>query len=619
MNRTLEQNNDAATARPSSFEGRRFFGLVVARARGRAVQELLSEDTPIWPLAAEVECVLGSYVVAVCQDDAGEPHASIQEILAAPGTPLSGLYALAADSRLNPLFPDSVLSAAERCQQAPGLDDEELTDLTDLPLVTIDGAHSRDLDQAVFVRSQGGGHTAYYALADASHYVVPGSELWEEAQRRGASYYLPGLMVPMLPRSLSEGLISLNPGVLRRSMVFEMQIDSSGACTRTRVIRATIRSRGKLSFGQVQTFLDGGRLESAADAEVAGTGLWAEEERDAVEDNLRNLRAVGNARLQRAEEQGVIRFRRQEMNAGLTSEGQKFVATVEVRRPVESYNEQLSLLCNSEGARLLSESSEKPFVEPIYRVHPAPQPARLNEFRQLIRHLARAHDLPPDSWEWQPGESLAEHLARLPESGPHARIAKVVHRQAVMVNVRSTYQEAPAPHFGVGASEYARFSAPMREMVGIFLHRELCEALAHSGNRDDEMVQALMHTANRAKQTQKRLTNAANLMVLDQLFGDEMQRDVAQRGLPATILGLTASRAYVQLDSPPIDARVSVRDLCRQLSVRSLQLTEGDTTLRDEAGAVRFRLGDAVSVVVLGPRGARKRWPLGLRRRTSPA
>ena len=74
-----------------------------------------------------------------------------------------------------------------------------LVDRTAMPFVTIDNAYSKDLDQAVFVEREGDGFVVAYAIADASFYVRPGSALFAEAMKRGASYYFPGFSVPMLP------------------------------------------------------------------------------------------------------------------------------------------------------------------------------------------------------------------------------------------------------------------------------------------------------------------------------------------------------------------------------------------------------------------------------------
>ena len=95
-----------------------------------------------------------------------------------------------------------------------GLDDPQLLDLTHLPFVTIDNENSRDLDQAVHIDRTDQGYRVMYALADAAYYISPGSALFDEALKRGTSYYTPLLSAAMLPPPLSEGLISLNPNAV---------------------------------------------------------------------------------------------------------------------------------------------------------------------------------------------------------------------------------------------------------------------------------------------------------------------------------------------------------------------------------------------------------------------
>ena len=115
-------------------------------------------------------------------------------------------------------------------------------DMTDRAFVTVDNDHSMDLDQAYHPTLYGslsifsnnvalslfkamhiapsikggrayGGFVVSYALADGAFYVPAGSPMFDESlKRNGTSYYMPGLCVPMLPRALSEDLMSLNEG-----------------------------------------------------------------------------------------------------------------------------------------------------------------------------------------------------------------------------------------------------------------------------------------------------------------------------------------------------------------------------------------------------------------------
>lgn len=149
-----------------------------------------------------------------------------------------------------------MLAETERWLAAPHIDDPALVDRTALPFVTIDGEHSKDLDQALLVDREGPGFIVAYAIADASFYVRPGSALLAEAMKQGRELLLPGFSVPMLPRPLSEGLVSLNPDGARRAIIFFHHLDAHGELTHTRLERARVKSHAKLAWGDVQKLVD---------------------------------------------------------------------------------------------------------------------------------------------------------------------------------------------------------------------------------------------------------------------------------------------------------------------------------------------------------------------------
>ncbi len=517
-----------------------------------------------------------------------EVHEADHTLLAEADSAQAALYELAAKHGLDPVFPPKATRQVAGLLKETGIDDKTLLDFSHAPFVTIDGADSMDLDQAVYVdEGEGEGYVVHYALADASYYVAMGTPLHAEALRRAASYYLPGIMVPMLPRALSEGLVSLNENVDRRAVVFSMYLDSEGRCTKTEIVPSRIRSRGKLSFESVQRFYAGGD----------GFG-------DEVDQSLRRLALVGRLRMSLAEERGVVRYRRREVSAKLSGGGMRFTTSSGVRRDVERYNEQLSLLCNIEGARYLAAHGAD-FVEPIYRVHPAPSEEKMQSFLEMLSALVASQGLDPAIWRWSHEDSrpLRQFLDDLPSEGREGRIAMAIHRQAVMANLRSTFQTEAGSHHGVGAEVYARFSAPMREIVGVFLHRELLEARIGHGHANAELRAEVVQQANAAKALQRTVSNEGNRLVLEQLFKDAQQ---ANRVLTGTLMGAQGKKAYVRLDEPPIDVKVYLK-----LASEPLTPSEDGTSLLRDGSAI-LRLGDEVSVHVIGKHATRDRWILDL-------
>lgn len=500
-------------------------------------------------------------------------------------------------------FPPDVLAEVEAFARAPGIDDAALVDRTALPFVTVDGPSTKDLDQALFIDDEADGWAVWYAIADVTHFVRPGSALFAEALRRGASYYLPGYSVPMLPRALSEGLVSLNAGVDRRALLFHHRVTRDGELAGTRVERARIRSRAKLTFDEVQ----------ALALTNAGPLVGAD-----FEASLKRLPDVGRARLGQAERRGLVRYRREEVHLTLDGEGVTIAAMEALRDGAEAWNEQLSLLCNAEGGRLLREAGQ-PAVQPVYRVQPGPDPSRLAALARLTQAVARRHGLEDGRWAWRPeATSLAEYLRRLPTAAPGTkedRVARALSRQAVMVNLRSEYSTEPGPHTGVGAEPYARFSAPMRELVGVYLHKEAVELLGGAAppvEADEALRAQVVRVANQSRQTQRRVTDLANALVLDRVFRPELSRPRAERRrFEGTVLGIAPGKVHVRLDAPPLDVKLYFFDLAKAFDGAWLEPGEDGAVLRARGReAPLLVLGQALTLVVAGRDEQAKRWVL---------
>jgi ribonuclease R len=100
-------------------------------------------------------------------------------------------------------------------------------DCRDMLTYTIDGAESKDLDDAISLEKTPSGYILYVHIADVSHYVSENTPLDREARKRGTSIYLVDQVIPMLPKEISNGLCSLHPGEDKLTLTCEMHISSS--------------------------------------------------------------------------------------------------------------------------------------------------------------------------------------------------------------------------------------------------------------------------------------------------------------------------------------------------------------------------------------------------------
>ena len=584
------------------------------------VRPLLAPQTELdlVALPAPLEAPPPGTLVAVAA--AAEGSVRLVSTLAAPGSALARVHAVAAAHGLNPFHAPQVSQEAAALVARPEIDDPSLLDLRHVPFVTIDNLDSRDLDQALYIERAQGGFLVRYALADASHFVRPGSALWTEALARGASYYLPGLTVPMLPRPLCEGVVSLNEGVDRRALVIDLRLDDRGECVGRQLSRAQICSRRQLTYTGVQTMLDRGPGHPLADAPFG--------------DSLRLLGEVGRLRMAAARARGVIDHDRVELDISyVDAAGTAFAVRPGKRLAVERYNEQISLLANSQGALLLVDRLAAPELQAVFRVHADPPPEKLDILERLTDALVKRHQLDPAQWRWRGADGqrrpMAQWLGQLPTAGRSAAIRQAIQHQALRTNVRSQFDDELAPHHGVGARAYARFTAPMREVVGIFTHKEALECLGlvlPGAAADDEALRAaVIEAGNRAHETQSRLNKAVHKLVLDQLLGRDLNLPVGtRRWRRGTLIGLRRSRAYVLLDEPQLELKLYAADL--QPTAGRLAIDSDGARLRltpsgDGEQAAVWLVGERIEVAAVKHLEPAQRWQFAVRRpvRAPPA
>lgn len=443
-------------------------------------------------------------------------------------------------------YPQSCIDEAAYWIENDGLDDPQLVDLTHLPFVTIDNEDSRDLDQALYIKRNENGYKIQYALADASYYIRPGSALFAQALKRGTTYYTPGLAAAMLPVELSEGLVSLNANETRRALVFDMSLDETALVRSCNILRARIQSQSKLSYTGVQQWLDSDAQDSKP-----------------YHPSLRLLREVGKKLIAASEARGVISFNRTETQINIMGSPPRFQASLRERVDTERYNEQISLICNMQGAQLMMGfTGVTDVIQAIFRVHEAPLRKNLSRLRETLDALAQAQDS-PELWQWQHGQTLAEYVAQLPAESQYSRRVQAIQRQIMLAQRGSNFTPEPSEHHALKASSYARFSSPMREVVGIFTHKELLEAL-HGGRFDNDADHKLreqtIEAANTARQRQRQLDKKIQLATLNDMFVDELNASEVPWH-EGTIVGMRSDKLYIVIDSLSIDVKIYRTDL----------------------------------------------------------
>jgi ribonuclease R len=124
--------------------------------------------------------------------------------------------------------------------------------------VTIDAAHSSDLDDAIWVERDGEGWNVTVCIADVASAVPMGSEADSEARKLGYSrYYGRGPCRTMLPRALSE-LLSLQPGLDRAVLAFELNLSADLEVRELAWTQGCLQHLGRLSHHGASSLIDTG-------------------------------------------------------------------------------------------------------------------------------------------------------------------------------------------------------------------------------------------------------------------------------------------------------------------------------------------------------------------------
>jgi exoribonuclease R len=145
----------------------------------------------------------------------------------------------------------------------------------------------------------------------------------------------------------------------------------------------------------------------------------------------------------------------------------------------------------------------------------------------------------------------------------------------------------------------------MREIVGIYSHKELAEKLGLQeptpDEADIELREKVILASNRCKDIQKEIDHMVNSLVLDSLFRPELEFDPESRKhYNGTIMGMKDSRIYVMLDSPRIEIKVYTEDLERYSGRKfSYRFHVMEETGADDK-PLRFRAGDEIKIKVTG-------------------
>ena len=442
-------------------------------------------------------------------------------------------------------------------------------DFTDLDIFTIDGDDTKDIDDAIHIKKlDNGNYELGVHIADVSYYVKPNTALYEEAYERGTSVYLVDRVVPMLPHKLSNGICSLNPGVVRLTQSCVMEIDKKGKVVSHEIYEGYIKSRIQMTYKKVNKWLEEGIVEEGYEPFVNDLSLMKE-----LADILRNER---NTR-------GAIDFDTDEAKILVDENGKPIDVVLRERASGEKMIEDFMIVANETVASHVYWMS-LPFV---YRVHGTPNEEKVSDFINFVSMLGykitgKVNVNHPSS---------IENILRQLKDKKEYKILSTLMLRAMQ---KAVYQPENIGHFGLASKIYTHFTSPIRRFPDTTVHRLLRTYLFENDQSDK--------TINYFKEYLPLLTEHASQKERDAI---ECEREVEDMKMAeymmehigeeytGMISGVTSFGLFIQLPNM-IEGLVHISEIPGDY----YNYNEKTMSLIGQKTKKIYKIGDVVKVVV---------------------
>ena len=492
------------------------------------------------------------------------PIGRIVEHLGAADDPQVDLKTVIITNHIPFEFDGEAQAYAEKSAKAVQVSAAGRLDLRDELIFTVDGADAKDLDDAVSIEKTETGYILGVHIADVSQYVAADSALDKAAYVRGTSVYLPGLVVPMLPAVLSNGVCSLNPKVDRLTLSAFLTFDLQGNLVDSRFAKSIISSKVRMTYDDVFAIMQ------ADDKTCAKYGFLVEPLRH-MADLMRKLRALRHAR-------GSIDFITHEPEFNFDEKGFPIVLKAHEINEAHMLIEEFMIACNETVSQFLAQSVQKN----IYRVHDKPSADKITPLLQFAlrrgyRITAKANNI---------GNAVLQKLLQDVADKPEATaISKIMLR----CMQKAVYSEENIGHYGLGSQSYCHFTSPIRRYPDLIVHRLLKAAIAQQPTKT---------TASRLREIAQNCTQAEIRAVTAEREADKirqvqyMTRHVGEE-FTGIISGVVFGGLFVELPNTA-EGFIDVQDMKDDY----YRYDEAEFCLAGRRNGNIYRLGDVIKVVL---------------------
>jgi len=536
----------------------------------------------------------------------GQPVGRIKEVLGEVDDPGMEIEIAVRKYGVPHEFSDACLAMARGLPDKVRPQDKlDRVDLTDVPLVTIDGEDARDFDDAVYCEptkvGKGKGWRVLVAIADVSNYVETGSAIDVDAYDRATSVYFPRRVIPMLPEKLSNGLCSLNPDVERLCMVCDMMVNASGEVEAYQFYPAVMFSHARFTYTEVAAILSNTRGPEAA------------KRKDRIDDLL-NLHDVYGALNKARRARGAVDFETTETQIVCDESGRIDKIVPRVRNDAHKLIEEAMLAANVCSADFILQSKHPG----LFRVHEGPSPMKIDVLRGYLKATGVGLTVGdnPKPAEFQ---AIAEATKERPD-------AQQIHSMLLRSMSQAVYTPDNNGHFGLAFDAYTHFTSPIRRYPDLLVHRVIkaillkrkytLPALPTPGEAHAKLARRL---ASRVREPENKLIEKVKPSIDLQAWeaaglhcsANERRADEASRDVEAwlkckymrehlgeeyggVVSSATSFGLFVTLDAMYVEGLVHITELGGEY----FRFDEMRQELRGERTGIRYGIGSRVRIQV---------------------
>ena len=566
-------NNEGQVIRILKRDLKNIVGEIIATKKGLAFKpddDKLTIDIELTKDSLK-GCVEGHKVLINIVKELGNKRylAEVKKVIGHKNDPGVDIISIALKHGIEIDFSPSTIKELESIPDK--VKEEELKnrkDLTKEMIFTIDGDDTKDIDDAISIEKKDGLFRLGVHIADVSNYVKVGSALYEDAYVRGTSSYLADTVIPMIPHQLSNGICSLNEGVIRLTISCVMDIDYKGHVVDYDIFPSYIKSNKKMTYKCVNKILEDNEIPEGYEPFV---------------DTLKTMQELASILRKEKISRGYITFDIDEAKI-VQDENGKCIDVIKRYRGIgENLIEDFMIAANETVAKHIS-NMDLPF---IYRVHDIPNSDKIDEFINLVKQLG--YSIKTNLSKITP-VTMRDLLEELKDKKEYPILSSMLLRSMK----KAVYSTNNIGHFGLGSTNYTHFTSPIRRFPDLTVHR-LLRTYLFENNLDMETInfnsKYLIDVAQNSSDTEQASVEAER-DVEDMKMAEYMMDHIGE-SYQGIISGVTSFGMFVELPNL-IEGLVHISSLDGYYTYvpELLSLVKKDNSNS-------YRIGDSVNIKVI--------------------